>query len=94
MKAKTEYVNGRALVFQNIDYLMMTYRILRKDYLYLADCLVPVGDQIGMSKQEIADMLRTKTRKFSEEEIQEKFYKGRKMQKQVQRKDDLYISQI
>lgn len=57
---------------------MMTYRLLRKDYLYLADCLVPIGDQIGMSKQELADMLRTKTRKFSEEEIQEKFYRNRK----------------
>ena len=54
---------------------MMTYRILKKDYLYLADCIVPMGEQIGMSKQELADMLRTKTRRFSEEEIQEKFYK-------------------
>ena len=94
MKAKSEYVNGRALVFQNIDYLMMTFRILRKDYFYLADCLVPIGDQIGMSKQELADMLRTKTRKFSEEEIQEKYYKGKKMQKQAEQKDDLYISKI
>lgn len=73
---------------------MMTYRILRKDYLYLADCVVPIGDQIGMSKQEIADMLRTKTRKFSEEEIQEKYYKGRKIQKETKKKDDLYISKI
>ena len=73
---------------------MMTYRILRKDYLYLADCLVPIGDQIGMSKQEIADMLRTKTRKFSEEEIQEKYYKGKKTQRQAKEKDDRYISKI
>jgi len=94
LKAKKEYTNGRALVFQNIDYLMMTYRILRKDYLYLADCVVPIGDQIGMSKQELANMLRTKTRKFTEEEIQEKYYKGRKMQKEAKEKDDLYISKI
>ena len=66
-------------MFRNIDYLMMTYRILKKDYLYLADCIVPMGEQIHMSKQELADMLRTKTRRFSEEEIQEKFYRvGRK----------------
>ena len=78
MKAKKEYTKGRALVFQNIDYLMMTYRILRKDYLYLANCVIPIGDQIGMSKQELADMLRTKTRKFSEKEIQAKFFNGRK----------------
>jgi len=56
--------------------------------------VVPVGDQIGMSKQELADMLRTKTRKFSEQEIQEKYYKGRKMQKEAKKKDDLYISKI
>jgi len=73
---------------------MITYRILRKDYLYLADCVVPIGDQIGMSKQEIADMLRTKTRRFSEEEIQEKYYKSRKIQKETKKKDDLYISKI
>lgn len=73
---------------------MMTFRILRKDYLYLADCVVPIGEQIGMSKQELADMLRTKTRKFSEEEIEEKYYKGRKMQKEAKKKDDLYISKI
>ncbi|KAL6713832.1 hypothetical protein ACLMJK_008326 [Lecanora helva] len=94
LKSKQEYTNGRALVFQNIDYLMMTYRILRKDYLYLADCIVPIGDQIGMSKQQIADMLQTKTRKFSEAEIQEKYYKGEKAPKQARRKDELYISKI
>lgn len=94
MKAKKEYTNGRALVFQNIDYLMMTFRILRKDYFYLADCIVPVGDQIGMSKRELADMLRTKTRKFSEAEIHENFYKGKKTQRQAKTKDDLYISKI
>lgn len=73
---------------------MMTYRILAKDYLHLADCVVPIGDQIGMSKLELADMLRTKTRRFSEEEIQEKYYKGRKTQKEAKKKDDLYISRI
>ena len=51
----------------------MTFRLLKKDYLYLANCLVPIGDQINMTKQELADMLRTKTRKFSEEEIRRKF---------------------
>ena len=72
----------------------MTYRILIKDYLYLADCLVPIGDQIGMSRQELANMLRTKTRRFSEQEIQEKYYEGRKTQKEAKKKNDLYISKI
>lgn len=53
---------------------MMTYRILRKDYDYLADCLVPMGDQKQLSKKEIAVMLRMKTRRFTEQEIVEKFY--------------------
>ena len=73
---------------------MMTYRILAKDYLFLANCLVPIGDQIGMSKQELADMLRSKTRRFSEEEIEEKFYKGQKTQRQAKEKDELYISKL
>lgn len=71
----------------------MTYRILIKDYLYLADCLVPIGDQIGMSRQELANMLRTKTRRFSEQEIQEKYYKGRKTQEEA-KKEGLYMSKI
>lgn len=69
------------MVFHNIDYLMMTYKLVTKDYLYLANCLVPMGDQIGMTKQEIADMLRTKTRRFTEEEIEAKFGKQYVMKK-------------
>ncbi|KAL9631722.1 MAG: hypothetical protein Q9164_005735 [Protoblastenia rupestris] len=69
IKAKDKYKEGRALVFQNIDYIMMTVTLLRKDYMHLASCLVPIGDQIGMSQSEIAEMLRTKTKRFSEEEI-------------------------
>ncbi len=60
-------------MFHNIDYLMLTFTLLRKDYLHLADCLVPMGEQIGMSREEVAEMLRSKTRKFSEEEIRVKF---------------------
>lgn len=37
--------------------------------------MVPMGEQIHMSKEELAVMLRKKTRKFSEEEIGEKFGK-------------------
>ena len=73
---------------------MMTYRILIKDYLYLADRVVPIGAQLGMSKQELADMLRSKTRRFSEDEIQEKYYKSRRTQKESRKKDEQYISKI
>jgi hypothetical protein len=54
---------------------MMTLKLMQKDYLYLADRLVPMGEQIGMSQQELADMLRTKTRRFTEAEIEAKFRK-------------------
>lgn len=52
---------------------MMTVKLLQKDYLYLADRLVPIGDQIGMSRNELAAMLRTKTKQFTEEDIRQKF---------------------
>lgn len=52
---------------------MITFKLMQKDYMYLANCLVPMGDQIGMSQRELADMLRTKTRRFTEEEIRAKF---------------------
>ena len=52
---------------------MMTIKLLCKDYMYLATRLVPIGDQINMSQVEIAEMLRTKTRKFTEEDIELKF---------------------
>ena len=73
IKAKPQYIEGKALVFKNIDYIFMTVTLLRKDYAKLAQCLVPIGGQIGMSQNEIADMLRMKTKKFSEEDILRKF---------------------
>jgi len=73
LQAKEAYRNGRALVFHDVDYLMMTLRLLCKDYAYLAERLVPMGEQVGMSKGEIAEMLRRKTRMFSEEDIKRKF---------------------
>ena len=60
-------------MFYDIDYLMITIKLLQKDYMYLAGRLVPIGDQIGMSQAEIADMLRTKTRRFTEDDIRRKF---------------------
>jgi hypothetical protein len=60
-------------VFANIDYMMLTVRLLMKDYVYLAKCLVPIGEQVGLSMGERAEMLRRKTRAFSEEEIKAKF---------------------
>jgi hypothetical protein len=47
--------------------------LLRKEYSYIAECLVPMGEQIGKTNQEIVGMLRRKTRRFSEQSIRQKF---------------------
>lgn len=73
LQQKDRYTSENALVFRDIDYIMITVRLLRKDYHHLAKCLVPLGDQIGMEQDEIAQMLRTKTRRFTEDEIERKF---------------------
>ena len=63
------------MVFTNIDYLFITFRLLRKDYDTLAKCMVPIGDQVKLTHQEKMDLLRTKTKRFTEEEIRQKFEK-------------------
>ncbi|KAK4629510.1 hypothetical protein CLAFUW4_08105 [Fulvia fulva] len=89
MQQKELYANERALVFHDIDFFMMTIRLLCKDYATLADHLVPMGDQANMTKAEIAAMLKSKTRRFTEEEIRQKFRKkGLSSQAQVV-KDEL-----
>ncbi|KAI1093035.1 hypothetical protein F5B19DRAFT_491801 [Rostrohypoxylon terebratum] len=71
---KHTYSAEHALVFHNIDYLEITLRLLLKDYAHLARCLVPIGDrQIALTMEQRAHMLRRCTRRFSEEEIAEKF---------------------
>jgi hypothetical protein len=73
VQQKAVYADEKALVFRNIDYLMITLKVLQKDYNYLARCLVPIGDQINMDIDELAAMLKTKTRPFSEADIEAKF---------------------
>ncbi|KAI9843136.1 MAG: hypothetical protein M1837_006589 [Sclerophora amabilis] len=73
IKQRDTYAKESALVFRNIDYFMMTITLFRKDYMHLAKCLVPLGDQVGMSLDELAIMLKSKTRRFTEEDIRKKF---------------------
>ncbi|KAK0115724.1 hypothetical protein ONS95_000016 [Cadophora gregata] len=75
LKAKERYSKEGALVFHNIDYMEITFRVLTKNYMYLAQQMVPIGDQIGMTQVELAEILKKKTRRFSEEEIRAKFGK-------------------
>ncbi|KAA8569348.1 hypothetical protein EYC84_001000 [Monilinia fructicola] len=44
---KDKYDSGKALVFQNIDYIMMFVKLMQKDYEHLAGCLVPTGERIS-----------------------------------------------
>jgi len=76
MKQKQKYASERAIVLCNIDYLMVTFRLMMKDYDHLARCMVPIGDQMALSMKERAEMLRQKTRRFTEEEIEKKFKIG------------------
>jgi hypothetical protein len=53
--------------------MAITYRLLRKDYDYLAKRLVPIGDQVANSHDEIVSLLMRKTRRFTEDEIAKRF---------------------
>jgi Fatty acid desaturase len=75
LKEKHRYADEHALVFRNIDYLMISVRLMMKDYAYLAKCLVPMGEQIDMTMEERERLLKKKTRRFTEEEIKAKFGK-------------------
>ncbi|KAJ3493259.1 hypothetical protein NLG97_g4845 [Lecanicillium saksenae] len=49
IKDKSLYASQNALAFHNIDYLMITARLLMKDYVTLAKCMIPIGDQAHMT---------------------------------------------
>ncbi|KAI1416897.1 hypothetical protein F5Y13DRAFT_153278 [Hypoxylon sp. FL1857] len=71
---KQTYSSEHALVFHNIDYLEITIRLLLHHYEHLARCMVPIGErQIKMTIEQRAAMLQRCTRRFSEDEITEKF---------------------
>ncbi|KAJ4333135.1 hypothetical protein N0V87_007864 [Didymella glomerata] len=75
LSQKQQYSDEHALVFYNIDYFMLTVTLLSKNYEHLARCLVPMGAQMKMTMEERVEMLKRKTRRFTEEEIAEKWGK-------------------
>lgn len=52
---------------------MITVRLFMRDYKTLARCMVPLGEQIAMSMEERMALLKSLTRKFSEEDLRKKF---------------------
>ncbi|KAI0133543.1 hypothetical protein BJ170DRAFT_165774 [Xylariales sp. AK1849] len=75
LQNKEVYAQQQALTFHNIDYLMITVRLMLHDYEHLAKCLVPMGEQIGLTMEEKVAMLKRRTEPFSEEDIKSKFGK-------------------
>ncbi|KAM5344110.1 hypothetical protein ACJ41O_012647 [Fusarium nematophilum] len=75
LKTKHIYASQQALVFHDIDYFMLTVRLLMKDYRRLAKCMVPIGSQVSLTMDERMQLLRRHTRPFSEDEIANKFKK-------------------
>ncbi|KAF4973990.1 hypothetical protein FZEAL_9058 [Fusarium zealandicum] len=75
LKTKDLYASQSALVFYDIDYLMITFRLLMKDYRLLARHMVPMGSQVSMSLEQLEALLESHARQFTDEEIKEKFGK-------------------
>ncbi|KAI9166420.1 hypothetical protein HJFPF1_02521 [Paramyrothecium foliicola] len=73
LKSKELYASQQALVFHNIDYFMITIRLMMKDYKTLAECMVPIGSQISMTMGERIALLKSHTQRFTEDEIRMKF---------------------
>ena len=73
VKAKKMLAEGQTLTFRNTDSISLAFCLLREDYDHIVSCLVPMGDQIVKSKEELAAMLRRKAMKFTEEDIRLKF---------------------
>ncbi|KAK3369787.1 fatty acid desaturase-domain-containing protein [Lasiosphaeria ovina] len=76
LKARDEYARQGALVFHDIDYIGITVRLLCKDYDHLARRLVPIGsEQMALTLEGRAAMLKTHTRAFTSDEITQKYSK-------------------
>ena len=55
---------------------MITLYCITKNFDKLAEALVPMGEQIGMSHEEKMEMLQGKCRRFTSEEVATKFLRG------------------
>lgn len=73
LEQKETYAKEGALVFHNIDFLMITVRLMMKDYDTLAKCLVPMGDQINLSMEGRVGLLKRLTKRFTEEDVRRTF---------------------
>jgi hypothetical protein len=78
LRDQKRYADERALVFRNVDYLMLTLKLLQKDYMHLAKCMVPIGpEQRKMSLEQRADMLRGRTRRLPDSYLEKHSLKKR-----------------
>ena len=73
LEQKHVYAKESALIFHNIDFIMITVRLLKKDYKTLAECLVPIGEQVHLTMEGRMELLQRLARKFTEDDIEKKF---------------------
>ncbi|KAK0673556.1 hypothetical protein QBC41DRAFT_265784 [Cercophora samala] len=73
LQQKRDYIDQMALVFHNIDYLMITVKLLQKDYDHLARCWVPMGEDQMVSVEGRVEMLKSMTQRFEEGKIRQLF---------------------
>lgn len=64
------------MFLHNIDFFMVAFRLLCKDYRHFARCMVPLGSQKGLSMEGRVALLQRLTKKFSDEEIRKKHRLG------------------
>ncbi|KAK9778586.1 putative Fatty acid desaturase domain-containing protein [Seiridium cardinale] len=74
LKSRHIYASQNALVFHNLDYIMLTVKLLTKDYKYLAERMVPIGEpQLAMTLEERMAHLKSRTQRFTEEDLKLKY---------------------
>lgn len=72
----SRYKSEDALVFTNIDYMLITFRLVTNNYEKLADCFVPIGEeQMKLSREEVKSMLKSRTKKFEKTDLERAFGK-------------------
>lgn len=64
-----EYADNKAFIFNGVDFLIIWVWLMRKEYDKLADKIVNLG--AWNSKEEVIQLMKERTRRFSEEEVEE-----------------------
>jgi fatty acid desaturase len=69
LKQRKEYEDEQAVVFKDLDYPDVWIRLMMGNYQSLANYWVHVGDGPRPSDEEIIELLKSKTKRFTKEEV-------------------------